>query len=346
MANKKFIVKLSGEERAQLTGLISKGKAAAKPHVAWRLQLARIVAASKPWCGMGAMLPAGSGFTAGRMTAGAAGGPSTRFRAQPLPACASRNCGLNLLHISARAYRFRKSPPRGSAFAGTLLSGGGIGSSKLLRPMLRTVLAALPKPMRSFSSEVSRDTGDGSAASRRNPGHPVTVAPARYCRAFPGNKLRSLTCIDRNNHHLDEVLEKRTKAEVLDRLEKLIEPGTVLCSDDFQGYAAFAGKVGADHRIIERSQDTWLKKAIGHAPRQKGALGLGRVNSHHQAMETLVNRILRGVSTQVFARLSHHAAHPAPPACKTHIWDRRGDGFALRLSSHRLHPHSIGIALI
>ena len=30
MANKKFIVKLSGEERAQLTGLISKGKAAAK----------------------------------------------------------------------------------------------------------------------------------------------------------------------------------------------------------------------------------------------------------------------------------------------------------------------------
>jgi len=29
MANKKFIVKLSGEERAQLTGLISKGKAAA-----------------------------------------------------------------------------------------------------------------------------------------------------------------------------------------------------------------------------------------------------------------------------------------------------------------------------
>jgi len=30
MANKKFIVKLSGEERAQLAGLISKGKAAAK----------------------------------------------------------------------------------------------------------------------------------------------------------------------------------------------------------------------------------------------------------------------------------------------------------------------------
>ena len=97
---------------------------------------------------------------------------------------------------------------------------------------------------------------------------------------------------------MDEVLEKRTKAEVLERLEKLIEPGTVLCSDDFQGYAALADKVGADHRIIQRSQDTWLKKAIGHPPRKKGALGLGRVNSHHQAMETLINRILRGVSTK------------------------------------------------
>ncbi len=30
MANKKFVVKLSSEERAQLTGLISKGKTAAR----------------------------------------------------------------------------------------------------------------------------------------------------------------------------------------------------------------------------------------------------------------------------------------------------------------------------
>jgi len=39
MANKKFIVKLSGEERAQLTGLISKGKAAAKTLLKARILL-------------------------------------------------------------------------------------------------------------------------------------------------------------------------------------------------------------------------------------------------------------------------------------------------------------------
>ncbi len=107
-------------------------------------------------------------------------------------------------------------------------------------------------------------------------GQPPEPRPPRYRGSgalLPGlswQQVPVLTCIDRNNHHLDEVLEKRTKAEVLNRLEKLIEPGTVLCSDDFQGYAALAGKVGAEHRIIERSQDTWLKKAIGHAPPPKG----------------------------------------------------------------------------
>ena len=39
MANKKFIVKLSGEEREQLTGLISKGKAAAKTLLKARILL-------------------------------------------------------------------------------------------------------------------------------------------------------------------------------------------------------------------------------------------------------------------------------------------------------------------
>lgn len=39
MANKKFVVKLSGEERAQLTGLISKGKTAAKTVLKARILL-------------------------------------------------------------------------------------------------------------------------------------------------------------------------------------------------------------------------------------------------------------------------------------------------------------------
>jgi hypothetical protein len=39
MANKKFIIKLSGEERGQLTGLVSKGKAAAKTILKARILL-------------------------------------------------------------------------------------------------------------------------------------------------------------------------------------------------------------------------------------------------------------------------------------------------------------------
>jgi hypothetical protein len=39
MANKKFIVKLSGEERPQLAGLISKGKVAAKTLLKARILL-------------------------------------------------------------------------------------------------------------------------------------------------------------------------------------------------------------------------------------------------------------------------------------------------------------------
>ncbi len=49
--------------------------------------------------------------------------------------------------------------------------------------------------------------------------------------------------------------------------------------------------------------------------RQNGALGLGRVNSHHQAMETPVNRILRGVSTKYLqAYLAMLRIQRRPPA--------------------------------
>jgi hypothetical protein len=56
--------------------------------------------------------------------------------------------------------------------------------------------------------------------------------------------------------------------------------------------------VGAEHHVFDPPEDDWLKKAMGHAPRQKGALGLGRVNGHHERMKTMINRVLRGVSTK------------------------------------------------
>ena len=133
---------------------------------------------------------------------------------------------------------------------------------------------------------------------------PPEPRPPRYRGSgalLPGlswQQVPVLTGIDRNHKHVDAVLESRTTDQIIEKLAPLIQPGAILCTDDFKGYAALADEVGAEHRVIETPKDTWLKKAVGHAPRRKGALGLGRVNSHHEMMETQVNRIFRGVSTE------------------------------------------------
>lgn len=246
-----------------------------------------------------------------------------------------RGCGRTFNALTGTAFARMRKPELWSEFVahfstGLSLSkiaatGIGICRHTAFRWRHRLLKALSPAAPDHFSGVAEADekfflrSFKGHRGWKR--GQPPEPRPPRYRGSgalLPGlswQQVPVLTCIDRNNHHLDEVLEKRTKAEVLNRLEKLIEPGTVLCSDDFQGYAALAGKVGAEHRIIERSQDTWLKKAIGHAPRQKGVLGLGRVNSHHQAMETLVNRILRGVSTKYLpAYLTMLRIQRHPPA--------------------------------
>jgi transposase-like protein len=107
-----------------------------------------------------------------------------------------------------------------------------------------------------------------------------------------------LTGIDRNGCHVDAMLERRSRDQVIDNLGDVVEPGSVLCTDAFSAYEKLAERIGAEHRVFEPPKDDWLKKAVGHPPRRKGALGLGRVNAHHEAMKTLVNRRLRGVSTR------------------------------------------------
>jgi hypothetical protein len=107
-----------------------------------------------------------------------------------------------------------------------------------------------------------------------------------------------LTGIDRNERHVDSALERRSKDQVIDSLGDVVEPGSILCTDAFSAHEKLAERIGAEHRIFEPPKDDWLKKAIGHAPRRKGALSLGRVNVHHETMKTLVNRRLRGVSTK------------------------------------------------
>jgi hypothetical protein len=128
--------------------------------------------------------------------------------------------------------------------------------------------------------------------------------PPRYRGSgalLPGLSRRQvpiLTGIDRNGRHIDAMLGRRSKDHVIDSLVDVVEPESVLCTDAFSAYEKLAERIGAEHRIFEPPKDDWLKKAIGHAPRRKGALDLWRVNAHHETMKTLVNRRLHGVSTK------------------------------------------------
>ena len=107
-----------------------------------------------------------------------------------------------------------------------------------------------------------------------------------------------LTGIDRDGRCIDKKMDRRSTDQIVAALGKEIAPDSVLCTDGLSAYATLATATGAEHRVFTPPEDDWLKKAVGHEPRQKGALGLGRVNGHHERMKTLINRVLRGVSTK------------------------------------------------
>ena len=133
----------------------------------------------------------------------------------------------------------------------------------------------------------------------------------------------------------DAIMERRSDGQVVDKLGKAVEPDSVLGAEDFSAYAKLAVKVGADRRVFSPPKDDWLSKATGHAARRKGALGLGRVNAHHETMKTLVNRRLRGVSTKylpndlVMLRLERRP----PPSPRETLHDVFGVGYLLPASS-------------
>ena len=87
-------------------------------------------------------------------------------------------------------------------------------------------------------------------------------------------------------------------ADIGPALSGRIEPGSIICSDGVRSYVRLATDTSCEHRRIwTPTRKSMAKKLRGGKPRQKGRLSLGRVNAHHERMETFVNRVARGAST-------------------------------------------------
>jgi hypothetical protein len=77
-------------------------------------------------------------------------------------------------------------------------------------------------------------------------------------------------------------------------------------------YVKAAVKAGAEHRrvLVQTTTPAAVKAApVRTKKRQKGRLGLGRVNAHHGQIKTLINGRCRGVATRYLpAYLGWHRA--------------------------------------
>ena len=84
-------------------------------------------------------------------------------------------------------------------------------------------------------------------------------------------------------------------------LDGRIAAGSVVCSDGVAAYVKAAVKAGAEHRRVVVPTITPVAVKVAPVPtkrRQKGRLGLGRVNAHHGQIKALVNGRCRGVATR------------------------------------------------
>ncbi len=65
-----------------------------------------------------------------------------------------------------------------------------------------------------------------------------------------------------------------------------VEPGSVLVTDSFRGYSKLANDMGVDHIRIKSGKHT------------EGAFNIQLLNSYHERLKFMVNRLFRGVSTK------------------------------------------------
>ena len=118
-------------------------------------------------------------------------------------------------------------------------------------------------------------------------------------RGLSREQVAVLTALDNTGGVYEVVLPSLTAIEAA--LDGRIAAGSVVCSDGAMAYVKAAVKARAEHRRVLVPSTT--PPAVKAAPvrtkcRQKGRLGLGRVNAHHGQIKVLVNGQCRGVATR------------------------------------------------
>lgn len=133
-------------------------------------------------------------------------------------------------------------------------------------------------------------------------GAPPENRPPRYRgepaikRGLSKEQIAVLAAVDSSGNIFEAKISGL--ADIRPTLKDRIEPGSIICSDGVRTYVHLAMDTSSEHRRIwTPTRKTKAQKIKGGKPRQKGRLALGRVNSHHERMETFVNRLARGTST-------------------------------------------------
>jgi transposase-like protein len=133
-------------------------------------------------------------------------------------------------------------------------------------------------------------------------GAPPENRPPRYRgepaikRGLSKEQIAVLAAVDSSGNIFEAKISGL--ADIRPTLKNRIEPSSIICSDGVRTYVHLAMDTSSEHRRIwTPTRKTKAQKLKGGKPRQKGRLALGRVNSHHERMETFVNRLARGAST-------------------------------------------------
>ena len=237
-----------------------------------------------------------------------------RFRCRP---AADGGCGRTFNPLTATPFSRMRKPEKWHAFAKALSNGFisverldamdlGVSRLTIWRWRNRFLEAQARRQAKMLGGVVEADetyfktSYKGSRGWVR--GNPPENRPPRYRgepaikRGISKEQVAVLAAVDSSGNIFETKIG--SLGDIRPTLRDRIEPGSIICSDGVRSYVRLAIETRSEHRRIwTPTTKSKAHKLKGGKPRQKGRLALGRVNSHHQRMETFVNRLARGAST-------------------------------------------------